>query len=38
MKLWQKVATELSMERHSGVIENVYTPMGVVYNQIGKKT
>lgn len=31
-----KVATELSMERHSGVIENVYTPMGVVYNQIGK--
>lgn len=31
-----KVATELSMERHSGVIENIYTPMGVVYNQTGK--
>lgn len=31
-----KVATELSLERHAGHIENVYTPMGVVFNQIGK--
>lgn len=31
-----KVATELALERHSGYIENVYTPMGVVFNQIGK--
>ncbi len=31
-----KVATELSMERHCGTIESVYTPMGVVYNQLGK--
>ncbi|GAA0116412.1 methylaspartate mutase accessory protein GlmL [Clostridium senegalense] len=31
-----KVATELALERHAGCIENVYTPMGVVFNQIGK--
>lgn len=31
-----KVATELSMERHSGVVECVYTPMGAVYAQTGK--
>ena len=31
-----KVATELSMERHVGVIENVYTPMGAMYTQTGK--
>lgn len=31
-----KVATELSMERHVGTIESVYTPMGAMYTQIGK--
>lgn len=31
-----KVATELSMERHCGTIESIYTPMGAVYNQVGK--
>lgn len=31
-----KVATELSMERHCGTVECIYTPMGAVYNQLGK--
>ena len=31
-----KVATELSMERHVGTIESVYTPMGAMYTQTGK--
>jgi uncharacterized protein (TIGR01319 family) len=31
-----KVATDLAMERHVGVIESVYTPMGLVYSQVGK--
>lgn len=31
-----KVATELSMTRHCGVLECIYTPMGTMYNQIGK--
>lgn len=31
-----KVATELSMERHCGTVECIYTPLGAVYNQIGK--
>lgn len=31
-----KTATELSLNRHVGFIENIYTPMGIVYNQIGK--
>lgn len=31
-----KVATEISLERHSGIIQTVYTPMGVVFNQVGK--
>jgi len=31
-----KAATEVSMERHVGVIENTYTPMGVVFSQTGK--
>lgn len=31
-----KVATEMAMERHAGVIESMYTPMGVVYTQVGK--
>ncbi len=30
------VATELAMERHVGYIESVYTPMGVIYSQVGK--
>lgn len=29
-------ATEISMERHSGVLETVYTPMGAVFMQTGK--
>lgn len=31
-----KVATELSLERHVGTIESVYTPMGAMYTQVGK--
>lgn len=31
-----KVATELSMERHCGYVESVYSPLGVVYTQYGK--
>ncbi|MBE6065046.1 MAG: methylaspartate mutase accessory protein GlmL [Clostridium cochlearium] len=31
-----KVATDIAIERHSGYIESAYTPMGVVYTQIGK--
>ena len=31
-----KVATKLAVERHVGKIEIVYTPIGEVYNQIGK--
>jgi uncharacterized protein (TIGR01319 family) len=31
-----KVATDMAMERHVGVIESVYTPMGLVYSQVGK--
>ncbi|WP_125153956.1 methylaspartate mutase accessory protein GlmL [Clostridium rectalis] len=31
-----KVATDMAMERHVGVIESMYTPMGVVYSQVGK--
>lgn len=31
-----KVATELSMERHCGTVECIYTPMGAAYNQLGK--
>lgn len=31
-----KVAVELAMERHAGIIESMYTPMGVIYTQIGK--
>lgn len=30
------VAVEISMERHVGVLESVYTPMGIVYSQVGK--
>jgi uncharacterized protein (TIGR01319 family) len=29
-------AVEMSMERHAGVIESVYTPMGIIYSQVGK--
>ena len=29
-------ATDLAMERHAGVIESVYTPMGIIYSQVGK--
>jgi uncharacterized protein (TIGR01319 family) len=31
-----KISVEMSMERHVGIIESVYTPMGVVFSQIGK--
>ena len=31
-----KVATDMAMERHVGVIESVYTPMGIIYSQVGK--
>lgn len=31
-----KVAVDIAMERHVGVIESTYTPMGVVYSQVGK--
>lgn len=31
-----KIATSMSLERHVGIIESMYTPMGVVFTQIGK--
>ncbi len=31
-----KVATDLSMERHCGYVEPVYSPLGVIYSQYGK--
>ena len=31
-----KVAVELSMERHVGYVESVYTPMGPIFTQYGK--
>lgn len=31
-----KIATSLSLERHVGVIESMYTPMGVIFTQVGK--
>lgn len=31
-----KIATNLSMTRHAGVVEAVYSPMGVMYSQTGK--
>jgi uncharacterized protein (TIGR01319 family) len=31
-----KTATEISMSRHCGVLECIYTPFGTMYNQIGK--
>lgn len=31
-----KAATELAMKRHCGVLEVIYTPMGAMYQQIGK--
>ena len=31
-----KVATEIALERHVGVVETVYSPMGVVFTQVGK--
>lgn len=31
-----KIAVEMSMERHVGIVESVYTPMGVVFSQVGK--
>ena len=31
-----KVATEIALERHVGIVESVYSPMGVVYSQVGK--
>lgn len=30
------VATEIGIERHVGTIESVYTPMGIIYSQVGK--
>lgn len=31
-----KVAVEISLERHVGTIETLYTPMGVLFSQTGK--
>jgi len=31
-----KVATEIALERHVGFVESVYSPMGVVFTQVGK--
>lgn len=31
-----KIATEIAMERHVGIIESMYTPMGVIFTQVGK--
>lgn len=30
------VATELAMERHCGILECLYTPMGTMFHQVGK--
>jgi uncharacterized protein (TIGR01319 family) len=30
------VATQIGIERHVGMIESVYTPMGIIYSQVGK--
>lgn len=31
-----QVATELAMERHAGYLETIYTPLGTMFNQVGK--
>lgn len=31
-----KVAVEMSLDRHAGMIKTMYTPMGVVFSQTGK--
>ena len=31
-----KVATEMALERHVGTVESLYSPMGVVFAQVGK--
>ena len=31
-----KVCLDVSMERHCGYLEPYYSPMGMVYNQVGK--
>lgn len=31
-----KIATDYSMSRHAGVVEAVYSPMGIMYSQEGK--
>lgn len=31
-----KVATDMAMERHVGVIESMYTPCGPIFSQVGK--
>ncbi|MFD3155658.1 methylaspartate mutase accessory protein GlmL [Haloimpatiens sp. FM7330] len=31
-----KVATNMAMERHVGIVESVYSPCGVIFTQIGK--
>lgn len=31
-----KVAVEMSLDRHVGVVETLYTPMGVLFSQTGK--
>ena len=31
-----KVATDIAMERHCGVLEVIYTPMGSMFSQLGK--
>lgn len=31
-----KVATDLAIERHAGVVESLYSPLGVIFTQVGK--
>lgn len=31
-----QVAAELAMERHAGYLETIYTPLGTMFNQVGK--
>lgn len=35
-EMMAKVSGDISMSRHAGTVESVYSPMGVVYNQKGK--
>lgn len=35
-EMMAKICGDISMSRHAGTVESIYSPMGVVYNQKGK--